>query len=88
MTDVKEGTTGGELRDNEPVSAGDDAISVHAILEGWGAGNRFVGDSFRLARQGYAVHLVGAAEEADNVVGCGQSMTPSGVGEISNVACR
>lgn len=111
--DLKEGTTGGELRDNvlhggsgavdsvvdvkgndwvvqgnTVVAAGADAISVHVILEPWGAGNRFVGNSFRLARQGYAVHLVGAAEEADNVVGCDQSMAPPGVGEISNVACR
>jgi hypothetical protein len=111
--DLKEGTTGGELRDNvlhggtgavdsvvdvkgndwvvrdnELVSEGPDAISVHVILEGWGEGNRFVGNSFQLARPGYAVHLVGAAEGADNVVGCSQPMAPSGVGEISNVDCR
>ena len=76
------------VRDNELVSAGEDAIQVHVILEGWGAGNRFVGNSFQLAGPGYAVHLVGAAESADNVVGCRQSMAPEGVGEIANVACR
>jgi hypothetical protein len=112
--DVKEGTTGGELRDNllrGPTSpeadsvvdlkgsdwlvsgnriraTGPDGIQVHVILEGWGSGNQIMGNSFTLTQPGYAVHLVGTAERADNVVACAQQMTPRGVGETTNVACR
>ncbi|MCW2775103.1 MAG: hypothetical protein JWN91_3429 [Nocardioides sp.] len=112
--DIKEGTTGGELRGNElggPTSdeadsvvdlkgndwlvtgnrirtQGPDGIQVHVILEGWGRANRIMGNSFTLTQPGYAVHLVGAAEEADNVVSCRQRITPTDLGEPTNVPCR
>ena len=110
--DVKEGTTGGELRDNvlsggsgavdsvldlkgndwvargnRVIADGPDAIQVHVIRQGWGEDNRIVENSFTLTGPGYAVHLVGAAEGAGNVVGCGQRVAPAGAGELSNVAC-
>ncbi|WP_395657627.1 right-handed parallel beta-helix repeat-containing protein [Nocardioides sp.] len=111
--DVKEGTTGGELRgnllrggagqvdsvvdlkgngwdvrSNEVRSQGPDGIQVHVILDGWGRDNRFVGNTFALGGPGYAVHLVGDAEDAGNVVGCAQPVTPPGTGEVTNVECR
>ncbi len=111
--DVKEGTTGGELRDNlldggsgsvdsvvdlkgnrwlvrgnELSSAGPDAVQVHVVRRGWGRGNRILQNAFTLSRAGYAVHLVGEAERADNLVGCDQHTAPAGVGEMTNVPCR
>ncbi|MCB0896145.1 MAG: right-handed parallel beta-helix repeat-containing protein [Nocardioides sp.] len=77
-----------QVRGNDIATVGVDAVQVHVILDGWGQDNRITDNSFTLARPGYAVHLVGDAERAGNVVGCGQPVTPPGTGELSNVDCR
>jgi hypothetical protein len=107
--DVKEGTSGGVLRDNvlsgpagdevdsvvdlkgsgwtvtgnQIASDAEDGIQVHVILDGWGADN-LVRDNTITMRDGYAVHLVGAADGTGNQVGCGQAAHQ---GEDSNVEC-
>lgn len=76
------------VADNRISTQGPDGIQVHVILDGWGERNQIMGNSFTLTQPGYAVHLVGAAEQADNVVSCRQRIKPPDLGEPTNVPCR
>ncbi|MBZ5740221.1 right-handed parallel beta-helix repeat-containing protein [Nocardioides mangrovi] len=77
------------VRGNTLRASAADAIQVHVVVSNWGRANRFVRNSFQLSVPGgFAVNVVGEAQEASNVVACGQRVTPEAHGELSNVACR
>jgi hypothetical protein len=89
--DVKEGTTGGELRGNALDGSAATAVdSLHVIVDGWGAGNRFEANRFAVAADGYGVLLEGTARSAGNVVLCDNVASVDGVPSssfVTNVTC-
>lgn len=68
------------------VTGGAAAVSVHVIVEPWGARNTVIDSDLRAGAGGVGVLLAGAARDADNVVGCGNAV-PAGT-ELSSVPCR
>ncbi|WP_345800413.1 hypothetical protein AAIB33_13160 [Microbacterium sp. AZCO] len=61
-----------------------DGFQTHQILDGWGTGNVFLGNSAQLDGKGVAFAM---KSKGDNLVHCDNTVTGSGA-ELSNVECR
>jgi hypothetical protein len=71
------------IRGNTGTSAPEDGFQTHEVVDGWGTGNTFTGNSAAVDGDGYGFHL---APELDNTVSCTNTVSQAGKG-LANVAC-
>ncbi|MCC4248552.1 MULTISPECIES: hypothetical protein [Microbacterium] len=62
-----------------------DAVSIHVILDPWGAGNVVAGNLLRPGPDGVGVAVVGSARSAGNAVACDNTLETGAV--LTDVAC-
>lgn len=75
------------IEGNRGVQAPEDGFQTHTILDGWGVGNVFTGNTAEVNSGGYAINITGSRDEqADNRVGCDNVATDAGEG-VTNVDC-
>ena len=75
---------GWTIADNTGVDAPQDGFQVHQVVDGWGMGNTFTGNSSTVNGDGYAINITKPRD--DNRVMC--SNTDSGAAKgLSNVDC-
>lgn len=69
-----------------------DGAQVHAVVDGWGTGNSFSGNTFGVAPDGYAVAVdAGSGVRSSTTVGCDDVALADGVpapSRVSSVPCR
>lgn len=75
---------GWTIENNTGVNSPLDGFQVHEILDGWGKGNRFKGNTATVNGSGFGFSLTPAQ---DNVVECSNTVTGAKEG-YSNVSCR
>lgn len=68
-----------------------DGAQVHAVVDGWGTGTRFSGNTFAIASDGYAIAIdAGAAVRSSTTIGCDDVALVDGEpapARVSSVAC-
>ena len=72
------------VEDNQGVNSPMDGFQVHQILDGWGKGNRFRGNTATVNGPGVGFSLTPVQ---DNVVEC-SNVVSAAKGGLSNVSCR
>lgn len=72
------------IENNVGVNTPMDGFQVHKILDGWGKGNRFAGNTATVNGPGFGFSITPAQ---DNVVECSNTVTQASEG-YSNVSCR
>jgi hypothetical protein len=73
-------TITGNRGENSPA----DGFQTHSVVDGWGTGNVFSGNTAAVDGAGFAIHL---APVLGNVVNCSNTESGARLG-LSNVACR
>ena len=75
---------GWTIADNTGVDAPEDGFQVHQIVDGWGTGNVFTGNTAAVNADGYAINITKPRD--DNHVACSNTESQAGKG-LSNLAC-
>ncbi len=75
---------GWTIADNTGVDAPEDGFQVHRILDGWGTGNTFTGNTATVNADGYAINITKPRD--DNHVACSNTESRAGKG-LSNLDC-
>jgi nitrous oxidase accessory protein NosD len=79
---------GWRIQGNSGRAAPADGFQVHEVLEGWGRGNVFTGNSGTVDAKGFLINVAGPrAVRESTTVGCDNRAGGAGSG-LSNVACR
>lgn len=76
------------IEDNVGASSPEDGFQVHAVVDGWGRGTVFRGNTARVNGPGYGIHAAGPREMRDSTtVTCDNTASHAERG-LSNVECR
>jgi hypothetical protein len=76
------------IEGNVGVSSPEDGFQVHEVVDGWGRGNVFRGNTARVDGPGYGIHAAGPQEMRESTtVTCDNTESHAGRG-LANVECR